>query len=179
MPDEEGPRAYRVAVTGSGVVPPRTTIWRPRHGGRYDGHPSVKFRPVTIREMDFSGLHLNDFEADGTTFVRCDFSRTAIDGFLSLTRRTVFEDCTLMPRALAMRGRVKRDSRDACSQTSTCLDGPQSRLSSWNACSKGVCETANSGESSGVPGRSRAICVQLAGPTRLCAITSSVQIWRQ
>lgn len=87
------PNGPRVRVVGRDDVGPRTRMWRPRRGGRYDGHPSVGFDAVSIVGMDFSGLAFSDFETEGTRFVECDFTGSTVDGTLALRRQTVFERC--------------------------------------------------------------------------------------
>ena len=94
MSDKDDVPRYRVRIKGQEPVAPRTRMWRPQSGGRYKGHSSVLFHAVPIRAVDFSGLSLDDFEAEGTHFTKCDFSGARIEGTFGLRRQTVFEDCS-------------------------------------------------------------------------------------
>jgi hypothetical protein len=51
--------------------------------------------------MDFRGLQFDHFGADGTRFIRCDFSGARIAGFIGIRRRTRFEDCRFAGSHLA------------------------------------------------------------------------------
>jgi pentapeptide repeat protein len=93
MDDDDDVPKFRVRVVGRGRIPPRTRVWWPKRGGRYEGHPSVRFDAVTVRGVDFRGVHFDNFESEGTRFVRCDFSGARIEGFLGVRRQTTFEDC--------------------------------------------------------------------------------------
>jgi Pentapeptide repeats (8 copies) len=93
MNDNNDVPRFRVRVTGRGPATARTRIWRPRSGGRYEGHSSVKFDAVTVRDVDFRSVDLADFQANGTRFVACDFSYARVKGFLGIRRQTIFEDC--------------------------------------------------------------------------------------
>lgn len=90
--DDEAPR-YRVRVSGYGPPPKVTKIRWNRSGGRYDGRPDVEFGAVTIRAMSFAGMHFEQFSAEGTKFVNCDFSGARLEGWFGVRRQTRFEDC--------------------------------------------------------------------------------------
>lgn len=91
-PDDEPPQ-FRIAVTERGKPTRFTKVRFRRTGGRYDGEQYVQFGSVAVRDVDFTGLGFESFDADGTIFQRCDFSRSSLAGMFGPTRRTVFEDC--------------------------------------------------------------------------------------
>jgi hypothetical protein len=93
MDDDDDVPKFRVRVVGRGRIPPRTRVWWPKRGGRYEGHPSVVFHAISVERVDFRGAIFDDFDAEGTRFRRCDFSDARLEGFLGIRRQTVFEDC--------------------------------------------------------------------------------------
>lgn len=90
--DDKAP-GYRVRVSGHGPPPKVTKVRWNRSGGRYAGRPDVEFGAVTIRAMSFAGMRFEQFSAEGTKFVDCDFSGAGLEGSFGVRRQTRFEDC--------------------------------------------------------------------------------------
>jgi uncharacterized protein YjbI with pentapeptide repeats len=83
-------------VIGRGRPIPTTVIARLGPGGRY-GPPAgqVLFRDAAITNVDFRSTSWDDFRANGSTFVGCDFSmaRFAHAVFSHVPRQTTYRSC--------------------------------------------------------------------------------------
>lgn len=93
MPDDDEAPRYRVRASGYGPPPNITKVRWNHSGGRYHGRPDVEFGGVTIRAMSFTGMRFEQFVAEGTRFVDCDFSDATLEGSFGVRRQTRFEDC--------------------------------------------------------------------------------------
>ena len=93
MPNDDDIPKDRVRVSGHGPPPKITKVRWNRSGGRYDGRPDVEFGGVTIRAMSFAGMRFEQFSAEGTKFVDCDFSGARLEGSFGVRRQTSFVDC--------------------------------------------------------------------------------------
>lgn len=64
-------------------------------GARFDPSTmSSRFVKASLEEVDFSGLDIEGFEAQGSSFERCDFRGSKLkDGTLSTPPASVYRDC--------------------------------------------------------------------------------------
>lgn len=85
---------FKVETRVRRVEPAPPRISGHRSGGRFEPpREGARFEDAHLENVDFSGLRIALFTAVGSTFERCDFSRSVIQGSLSGWPRSVYRDC--------------------------------------------------------------------------------------
>ncbi len=91
MPDE--PDEISLVALGAALPAPPAFAGR-LEGVRFDPGAPTRFLQASLVDVDFSGLELTGFFADGSTFDRCDFSGARLsDGTMSGRPTSSYRDC--------------------------------------------------------------------------------------
>jgi hypothetical protein len=101
MTDSDEMPDMRARVVGRGPPVRVTTVRLPRIGGRYSGASHVRFWPVSIRDVDFSGVRFDQFLAEGTRFIRCNFTDSQLEGSFGVRHQTRFEHCVFVATSMS------------------------------------------------------------------------------